>query len=527
MKAQLLLTDFLDRAVSLYGDKIAIIDDERVLTYAEWNTRIQQLSHGFTSLGVQKGDRIAYLAPNTLEMSEGFFGVLQTGAIMVPLNTRLIPQDYKYILNHSESKVLVVDHEFLPLIEPIRNQLTSVKHILVHGQRKNENTTIAYDSWLSSFPTELFPRPDMDENDICSLLYTSGTTGKPKGVMLSQRNNYLHTLYAQHHLRVTDQDVMLYVVPLFHANGWGGIFYYTANGSTQVMFRKVDAKSILTKVQQLGISIIHMAPTVLNSVLETFDQKKHALNQKVRIIIAGSAPPPAFVKRVEEDLGWEFIQVYGMTELSPFVTISYIRQQHKDWEIDQKYRSKAKAGLSMIGCNVQVVKPDGTSVANDGTEIGEVIVKGHSVMQGYWRNEEATKETIINGWLYTGDMAVVDQYGQIDIVDRKKDVIISGGENISSIEVEGVFYDHPDVIECAVIAVPSKRWGESPHAVIVLRPGAQVTEEDLIQYSRSRLAHFKCPKSISFTDELPKTGSGKIQKVELRKEFWKDNRKVN
>lgn len=527
MKTHLLLTDFLDRAVSLYGDKIAIIDDERKLTYKEWNIRIQQLSHGFASLGVQKGDRIAYLAPNTLEMSEGFFGVLQTGAIMVPLNTRLIPQDYEYILNHSETKVLVVDHELLPLIEPIRNQLTSVQYILVHGQSKNKNATIGYDTWLSSFPTEPFPRPYMEESDICSLLYTSGTTGKPKGVMLSQRNNYLHALYAQHHLRVTDQDVMLYVVPLFHANGWGGIFYYTANGSTQIMLRRVNSHSILTKIQQLGVSIIHLAPTVLNSVLEAFDQTKPVIKQKVRIIVAGSAPPPAFVKRVEEDLGWEFIQVYGMTELSPFVTISYIRQQYQNWDVNKKYRSKAKAGLSMIGCNVQVVTPDGTPVEKNGTEIGEIIVKGHSVMQGYWRNEEATKDTIIDGWLYTGDMAVVDKYGQIDIVDRKKDIIISGGENISSIEVEGVFYDHPDVLECAVIAIPSEKWGESPHAVIVLRPDAQVTEEDLIQYSRTRLAHFKCPKSISFTDKLPKTGSGKIQKVELRKEFWHDNRKVN
>lgn len=527
MKAQLLLTDFLDRAVSLYGDKVAIIDEERVLTYAEWNKRIQQLSHGFTSLGIQKGDRIAYLAPNTLEMSEGFFGVLQTGAIMVPLNTRLVPKDYEYILNHSESKILVVDRELLPLIEPIREQLTSVQHILVHGQCKNENATIGYDAWLSSFPSQPFLRPDIKEDNICSLLYTSGTTGRPKGVMLSQRNNYLHALYAQHHLRVTDQDVMLYVVPLFHANGWGGIFYYTANGSTQIMLRKVDPQSILTKIQQYNVSIIHMAPTVLNSVLETIDQTKSRMKQKLRIIVAGSAPPLAFVKRVEQDLGWEFIQVYGMTELSPFVTISYIRQQYQDWDESQKYRTKAKAGVSMIGCNVQVVKSDGTQVARDGVEIGEVIVKGHSVMQGYWRNEEATKDTIRNGWLYTSDMAVVDKYGQIDIVDRKKDVIISGGENISSIEVEGVFYDHPDVIECAVIAIPSEKWGESPHAVIVLRPGAKITEEELIQYSRSRLAHFKCPKSISFTDELPKTGSGKIQKVELRKEFWQGNRKVN
>lgn len=527
MKAQLVLTDFLDRAVSLYGDKPAIINEDRVLTYKEWNDRIQQLSHGLKALGIEKGDRVAYLAPNTIEMHEGFYGVLQTGGIMVPLNTRLKPHDYEYILNHSESKVLFVDIESYPLIESIRDQLTTVQHIIVHGLAKNENAIIGYDTWLSQFPTDPFDRPELLEDDLCSLLYTSGTTGKPKGVMLNHRNNYLHALYSQHHLRVSDQDVILYVVPLFHGNGWGGVFYYTANGATQVLLRKVDPETILNLIQKHKVSIMSLAPTVLNAVLAKYEDTRPTIEQPVRIVIAGSAPPPAFVSKVEEELKWEFIQVYGMTELSPFVTVSYIRSHHQNIPSKDKYRSKAKAGVSMIGCDVRVVNAEGKAVAWNSSEIGEVVVRGHGVMQGYWKNEQATNETIVNGWLHTGDMAVVDERGNIDIVDRKKDIIISGGENISSIEVEGIFYDHPDILECAVIAIPHEKWGETPHAVVVPRSGAQLTEEELIQYARSKLAHFKCPTSISFIDELPKTGSGKIQKVELRQKFWRSERKIN
>lgn len=527
MHVPLIVTDFLDRAVALYGEKIAVIDDEKKVTYCELNERVNQLSHGLRDLGVEKGDKVAYLAPNTLEMLEGFYGVFQLGAVMVPLNIRLQPHDYTFILNHSESKILLVDQELLRLVEPILPELKTIKKVIVHNSKQSSENHLNYEEWLAQYSKEEFSRAIIDEEDIASLLYTSGTTGNPKGVMLTHRNNYLHALSAMHTLRVSDQDTLLHILPMFHVNGWGSPFYYTANGATQVMLRKAMPEIVFEKIQKYGVTIAHMAPTVLNMLLEYHSQYKPQIEQNMRVVIAGSAPPPAFVGKVEEDLGWDFIQVYGMTEISPLVTTSQIRSQYRELPKEEQYRLKAKAGYSMVGCRVKVVNDDGDEVANNGKEIGEIVTRSHGVMKGYWKNDEATMETIRNGWLHTGDMATVDEHGYIDIVDRKKDVIISGGENISSIEVEGVLYEHPAILEAAVVAIPHENWGEVPHAVVVVREGQIVTEEEVIAFCREKLAHFKAPKSVSFTDELPKTASGKIQKVHIRKEFWNSDRLVN
>lgn len=523
MHVPLILTDFLDRAVKLYGEKAGVIDEDgTVLTYDDVYRRINRLSRGLNQLGVGKGDRVAYLAPNTLEMYEGFFAAFQAGAAIVPLNTRLVPEDYIYILNHSESKVLFVDHSLEDQIEPIIDRLDTVEKIIVHGRKKDKGWKKAYDSWLQQFDDGSYLRADLDENDLATLLYTSGTTGKPKGVMLSHRSNYLHALASMHHLKVSDRDVLLHILPMFHVNGWGSPFYYTANGATHVCLRKVDPQVIFEKIINYGVTVMHMAPTVLNVLLQYAEKNQPPkFSRDIRVVIAGSAPPPAFVKRVEEELGWEFIQVYGMTEASPLITTSAIRVTQEDETQEKKYRIKAKAGYEFIGCQVKVVKEDGSEVAHDGDEIGEVIARGNNVMDGYWKNEEATKEVIRHGWYHTGDMAVVDKSGNIEIVDRKKDIIISGGENISSIEVEGVLYDHPAVLETAVIAIPHAKWGETPLALVVAREGKEVTEEELIAFARSRLAHFKAPTKVVFVDQLPKTGSGKIQKAKLRKEYWK------
>lgn len=520
MHVPLVLTHFLDRAVSLYGEKLAIIDDTRELTYNQLNERVNRLSHGLKALNIEKGEKVAYLAPNTIEMLEGFYGVYQVGGVMTPLNTRLKPEDYVFILNHSESQVLFVDEELYPLVEPILNELNTVKKVIIHGATKAYENAESYDEWLNQYPTTTFERVELEETDVASLLYTSGTTGNPKGVLQTHRANYLHALSVQHHLKVSDEDRLLHILPMFHVNGWGSPFYYTANGATQVMLRKVDPKVILEKVQKYNISIMHMAPTVLNMILEEYDLTKPTIDQDVRVVIAGSAPPPAFVRRVEEDLGWEFIQVYGMTETSPLITVSRIRSHLSELPKDQQYRLKAKTGYSMIGTQVKVVDENGDEIPHDGVAIGEIVTRTNGVMEGYLKNPEATAETIRNGWLHTGDMATVDENGYIEICDRKKDVIISGGENISSIEVEGVLYDHPAVLEAAVIAVPHEKWGEVPHGVVVLREGETITEEELIAFSRTKLANFKAPKGITFTDALPKTASGKIQKVEIRKEFW-------
>ncbi|MBS4188832.1 long-chain-fatty-acid--CoA ligase [Bacillus sp. FJAT-49705] len=519
MNVPLILNQFLDRAVSLYGSKEAIYCDTRVFTYNELNHRVNRLSHGLKGLGVKKGERVAYLAPNTVEMLEGFYGVFQLGAVMVPLNIRLKPDDYVFILNHSETKVLFVDQDLYNLIEPVKSQLKTVEKIIIHYKEDYSEET-DYDQWLSSQSDLPFQREFIDENDVCSLLYTSGTTGNPKGVMLTHRNNYLHALTTMHHLRVQDQDVLLHVLPMFHVNGWGSPFYYTANGAAQVCLRKASPELIFQAIQNHKVSIMHMAPTVLNSLIQYFEKNDPDITQKLRVVIAGSAPPPAFVSRLEREIGWEFIQVYGMTESSPLSTFSVIRSHLKSLPIEEQYRMKAKAGYQMIGCEVKVVNGFGEEVAHNGKEIGEVITRSNGVMKGYWKNKEATMEAIRDGWLHTGDMATVDMYGNIDIVDRKKDIIISGGENISSIEIEGALYEHPAVIEAAVIAVPHEKWGETPHAFIVLKENHEVTEQDIITFTREKLAHFKAVTAVTFVEALPKTASGKIQKIHLRNDYW-------
>ncbi|AOV07646.1 long-chain-fatty-acid--CoA ligase [Sporosarcina ureilytica] len=518
------LLQFLDRAVTVYGEKCAVIDYEegRTFTYKELATRVNQLSHGLRSLGVQKGDKVAYLAPNTVEMLEGFYGIFQLGATMVPLNIRLKPEDYVFILNHSESKVLFVDQDLLTLIEPIKHQLETVETIIVHYGDDTSNE-ISYDKWLNSFPENQFERAPVDEFDVCSLLYTSGTTGNPKGVMLTHRSNYLHALSAMHHLRVHDDDIYLHVLPMFHVNGWGSPFYYTANGATHICLRRATPAKIFDAIHKHKATAVHMAPTVLNSLLQLHDEAKPETGENVRVMIAGSAPPPAFIRRVEDELGWTFIQVYGMTETSPLTLTSASRSTEEHLTEEQKVRLKAKAGYPMIGCDVRVVDENGNEVPHDGHSLGEIVVYGHGVMKGYWKNKEETEEAIQNGWLHTGDMGTIDEFGHIDITDRKKDIIISGGENISSIEIEGVLYEHPSILEAAVIAVPHEKWGETPHAYIVLREGHTLTEEEVIAFSRSKLAHFKAVTSITFIDELPKTASGKIQKVQLRNEYWEAN----
>jgi fatty-acyl-CoA synthase len=525
MNVPLILSQFLDRAVSLYGNKKAIFADDRTFTYDELNRRVNQLSHGLRASGIQKGDRVAYLAPNSVEMLEGFYGVFQLGGIMVPLNIRLKPEDYLFILNHSESKILFVDQDFYNLILPVKDQLKTVERIFVHYKEEDleEND---YDLWLQSQDSSPYRREVLDENDVCSLLYTSGTTGNPKGVMLTHRNNYLHALSTMHHLRVSDQDVLLHVLPMFHVNGWGSPFYYTANGASQVCLRKATPEKIFDALQEHKVSVMHMAPTVLNSLMQHYEQFAPSVDQDVRVVIAGSAPPPAFVTRVEKELGWEFIQVYGMTESSPLSTVSTIRSHLQDLPLNQQYRMKAKAGHQMIGCEVKVINEHGEEVAHNGNEIGEVVVRSNGVMKGYWKNEEATMEAIREGWLHTGDMANVDEYGNIDIVDRKKDIIISGGENISSIEIEGALYEHPSILEAAVIAVPHEKWGETPHAFVVLRNGKTLTEQEIISFTREKLAHFKAVTGVTFVEELPKTASGKIQKIHLRNNYWESKGKT-
>ncbi|RYL94463.1 long-chain-fatty-acid--CoA ligase [Sporolactobacillus sp. THM19-2] len=529
MKHHLFIPDLLERAVKYYPDKTAVIDGDVRLTYRQFQKRVNRLSNMLTALGVKKGDRIAYLAPNTLQMLEGMFGVMQIGAVTVPLNTRLIPADYAYILNHSGARILITDGDLVHLVDPVKKDLEFVEHFLLlpSPERDEKEGWTSYEPFLNRFSDERPEIPEMDELDLSCILYTSGTTGRPKGVMHSHRSLFFNVLNSIIHLRVSDDDVLLHTLPLFHVNAWGTPFTFTGMGATHVMIRKIDPAHIFNLVRKEKVSVACMAPTVLNMLIHDPKAKEAGRGQKVRVIIAGSAPPPSFVKHVEEFLKWEFIQVYGMTEAAPFLTVSQVKS-HIDQDDVSRWRIKAKAGMAMLNMDIRVVDEQGRDIATDGLQIGEIVARGNSVMEGYWRQPDETDKVLKNGWYHTGDMATIDEEGYIEIVDRKKDIIISGGENISSIEVEGVLYRHPAILEVAVIAVPHEKWGEVPHAICVLKESAGAGEEELISFCKGLLPSFKVPKSFSFVRELPKNASGKVQKVKLREPFWAGkSKKVN
>lgn len=521
MKHRLFIPDFLKRAVTYYPDKTAVIDGDVRLTYRQLGERVNRLSNMLIDLGIRKGDRVAYLAPNTLQKLEGMFGVTQIGAVTVPLNTRLIPSAYAYMINHSGARILMADAELAPLVEPVKDELGHVDHfvLLPSPDQKEREGWISYEALLAGYSAETPPIPEMDEMDLASILYTSGTTGLPKGAMHSHRSLYFNAINGFIHVRVTDRDVLLHILPLFHVNGWGTPFIITGMGGTHVMLRKIDPPHIFDLIEQEKVSLACMAPTVVNMLLHDPKAKAVRTGHHLRAIVAGAAPPPSYIKQIEESLNWEFIQGYGATETAPLVLITQFKS-HMDPSIENLRRIKAKAGMCMMNMDVRVVDEAGRDVPPDGKEIGELIVRGNNVMEGYWRQPEETDKVIKNGWYYTGDMATIDEEGYVDIVDRKKDIIISGGENISSTEVEGVIARHPAILETAVIAVPHDKWGEVPHAICVLKAGKSVTEKELIAFCRNSLPSFKSPKSCSFVQNFPRTATGKIRKVELRKPFW-------
>lgn len=530
MHVPLRMDDTLRRAALLYPDVEAVVEGERRWTYRQFQEEVHQLARAIQHLGVEKGDRVAVLSPNTAAMLQLFYACFQLGAVMVPLNTRLLPHDYHYILEHAEAKLFFADEEWIPLVQPVVKTLSFVEKFIaipVAGSTSESGREgwDCYHDLLAAASTEPCVSP-VEETDLATILYTSGTTGKPKGVMHSHRTLFFNMQNTMFHLRASDSDVLLHTLPMFHVNGWGTPFSFTAVGAKHVMLRKIDPPLIHALMKREGVSVACMAPTVLNMLINEPRFRDEKLEAPMRVVIAGSAPPTAFVRTVEKQLGWEFLQVYGMTECAPFITVSPIKHHLRGEAEETRFRLKAKAGIPMINVEIRVVDEEDRDVPKDGRSIGEVIARGNMVMVGYWKQPEATAAAIVDGWYRTGDMATIDAEGYIDIVDRKKDIIISGGENISSIEVEGMLYEHPAVLEAAVISVPHEKWGEVPYAIVVPRPGMIVSEEELIRFCREKMAAFKCPKGVSLVAELPKTASGKIRKVELRQPFWQEKGKL-
>jgi fatty-acyl-CoA synthase len=420
---------------------------------------------------------------------------------------------------------VLVDYEYTRIIDQIRPQLETVEHwIIAQDAGEAPEGWTDWEQLIAGEPSTPTPPVEVDENDVFSINYTSGTTARPKGVMLTHRNCYINAYNFIAHLRIQHDDVELWTLPMFHASGWGGPFAITAMGATHIVLRGPAAADCYRLIEQYGVTFACMAPAVLSSILNYAEKDKHRIATKPRFTVAGAPPPAAFIERMERELGWEFMQIYGLTETSPILTVS-TSDSHvaKD-----DYARRARAGVEAIGTDIQVLDDEGNPVPKDNKTIGEVCARSNVVLKGYWRQQDATDAAIYGGYFHTGDLAVWDAHANIHIVDRKKDVIISGGENISSPEIEDALYRHPAVLECAVIGVPSEKWGETPKAVIVLREGMSCTEEELIAFSREHLAHFKCPTSVDFVETLPRTVTGKLQKFVLRDHYWAGvERRVN
>ncbi|MFP6663155.1 MAG: long-chain-fatty-acid--CoA ligase [Deltaproteobacteria bacterium] len=526
MQVPLLVNEFLARASRLYGDKTAIVDGAERFTYAEFHQRANQLSHALRGLGVEKGDRVCMLSPNSHFFLESFYATSQIGAVLVPLNYRLVAEDHEYILNHAGVKVVLVDREYTDTVDQIRPNLTSVEHWVTARQPDHAAAAEGWLDWdelICGEPGTLPEPPELDENDLLSINYTSGTTARPKGVMLTHRNLYVNAWNLIAHMRIDHDDVELWTLPMFHCNGWGGVYAMTGMGGTHVVLRAVDGAEIWKLIEAEKVTFACMAPAVLRAILDYPDRDNHQISTKPRFVIAGAPPPSSFIEQLETELGWNFLQIYGLTETAPLLTISKpdYRTKAGDWP------RRARAGVQ--GLNVEMVLLDdaGREVPQDDETVGEVCARSNVVFAGYWRQPEETAEAIRDGFFHTGDLGVWDATRSIHIVDRKKDVIISGGENISSPEIEDALFRNDKVLECAVIGVPHEKWGETPKALIVLREGHSLTEAEVIAFCRERLAHFKCPTIVEFVEALPRTATGKLQKFRLREEHWGSARKVN
>ncbi len=524
MQVPLLVDDFLRRSSLLYPDKLAVVDGEHRYSYSDFHARVNQLSHALLELGLEKGDRVCILSPNSHFFLESFYATSQVGLILVPLNYRLVAADHEYILNHAGVKAVLVDWEYTAVVDEIRDRLETVEHWI--EARDGGPTAEGWSSWnelIAGAPTETPPAPQVDENDLVSINYTSGTTARPKGVMLTHRNCYVNAYGLIAHLGVRHEDVELWTLPMFHCNGWGGVYALTGMGGTHVVLRAIDGEEIFELIEREGVTFACMAPAVLRTILDYPHKDRHTISQAPRFTVAGAPPPAAFIQRLEEELGWNFMQIYGLTETAPLLTVS--KPDHATPKDDWARRSRA--GVPALGVEIEIRDPDGHPVPRDGETSGEICARSNVVFSGYWEQPDQTDAAIRDGWFHTGDLGVWDSVGNVHIVDRKKDVIISGGENISSPEIEDALYQHPAVLECAVIGVPHEKWGETPIALVVLRSGATPSAEELIDFCRERLAHFKCPTRIDFVEELPRTATGKLQKFRLRESFWEEGRKVN
>ncbi len=490
-------------------------------TYAEFAERAARLGGGLKNAGVKPSERVAFLSMNCHRLLEAYYGVLEAGAVLLPLNVRLASQELAYILNDSGAKVLFLEKEFLNLVGSFRNNLSTVESFfLLDGPRQaNWLSPCNYEDLLAMASPCQADIMEIDEDAVAELFYTSGTSANPKGVMLTHRNVYLHALNVCLTFDATRDFAQLHTIPLFHANGWGVAHILALIGGKHVILRRFDCTQIFKLIEQERIYTMCLVPAMAIALVNSPDRQKHDLNSLERVIVGGAASSPTLVREVEEKLGVTCISGYGLTETSPALSHSFIKHGF-DLDGEEKYARQAMTGFADPGVEMRVVDDRDMDVPRDGKTVGEIITRSDGVMKGYWNQPEATAEALRGQWFHTGDMATINEDGYLLIVDRKKDIIVSGGENVSSLEVEKALSAHPAVLEVAVIPVPDEKWGEVPKALVVLKAGAQAGEIELIEFCRTRLAHYKCPHSVEFRESLPKTGTGKILKKDLRKKYW-------
>jgi fatty-acyl-CoA synthase len=515
MELALTPLEFARRARRLYREREAVVDGDLRLTYEQFFDRCDRWSQVLQEkLGVGYGDRVAYIAPNTHAQLESFYSVPQLGAVVVPINYRLTPDDFAYIIGHSGARVVCAHSDYLDAVDGIRDQIPHVEHfVALEGAREG---WLDYEQLLTTATGE-FLKPQIDESDLLSINYTSGTTSRPKGVMITHRNAYINAVGTLVHVPMSAGDTYLWTLPMFHCNGWTFVWIITAVGGKHICLRRVEPARIFELINAEQVTMLCAAPTVLIGMANAPADVRQNVRRGLRVFTAGAPPAAATIARVEDDFGWEIIHVYGLTETAPFITICEPRPEHASLPAEERAVVKSRQGVELITSGeLTVIDESGREVPWDGETLGEIVVRGNVVMKGYYNDPDATARAFEGGWFHSGDGAVIYPDGYVQVRDRIKDVIISGGENISSVEVEGVLLRHPAVQEAAVVGLPDEKWGEAPHAFVILKPGASATQEELCQFTRDRLAHFKAPHSVTFVDELPKTATGKIQKYVLR-----------
>ncbi|CAN5446242.1 AMP-binding protein [soil metagenome] len=516
MKVPLTIRDHIDRAALVYGDRIGIVDEPEQpappigdVTYAEVRQDATALAAGLEALGIAPGGRVAIVSHNSARLLTTLYGAAGWGRVAVPINFRLHPHEVQYIVEHSGAELLLVDPE---LEESLAEVSAPQKYIL--GEETDE---LIYRFDVQ--PAEWEP----DEDATATINYTSGTTARPKGVEMSHRNLWINSATFGWQAGIDDRDVYLHTLPMFHCNGWGFPFTLAAMGVPQIVLRKIDGAEILRRVERHGVTVMCAAPAVVAAILDAAAEWDGPIpgrdrdgRRGVRIIVAGAPPPTRTIERVETELGWEFIHIYGLTETAPLLTMNRTRVEWDGLSPADRAAKLVRQGAPALGIQLQV------------DDEGEILARGNVILKSYWNQPEETETALRDGWFHTGDGGVIDEDNYLTIHDRKKDVIISGGENVSSIEVEDTLFSHPDVVEVAVIGVPDEKWGETIKALVVRSPGSDVTEAELMEHCRANIARYKCPTSIEFRDELARTATGKLQKFKLREQYWSGrDRKVN